>query len=201
MLLALFLQAAAPETAFDAERAFAAAAQAEGQWTAFRRFAAADAVMFVPEPVNAQGWLKDRKDPPKSVRWWATDSYVACDGSMAVNSGGWTLPDGSGGYFSTIWRREAEGGWKWTLDHGDTLQKPRPVVPILQVRRAACGTKPAEIGVAPCPPADRCGHGRSADGSLVWEWASSPDRRRLSVQLWNGKQFEPVLQDEVRATQ
>ena len=34
ILAALILQAAAPQTAVDAERAFNAAAQARGQWTA-----------------------------------------------------------------------------------------------------------------------------------------------------------------------
>ena len=85
MILALLLAAApvsAPMSAIDAERAFAADAQKNGQWTAFRNSAAPDAVMFVPEKVNAQAWLKDRADPPVSVFWWPGRSYVSCDGSV-----------------------------------------------------------------------------------------------------------------------
>ena len=46
MILALLLAAAAPQTAIDAERAFVADAQTLGQWTAFRKYAADDAVMI-----------------------------------------------------------------------------------------------------------------------------------------------------------
>ena len=40
MILALLIVAAEPQTAIDAERAFAADAQKLGQWTAFRKWAA-----------------------------------------------------------------------------------------------------------------------------------------------------------------
>ena len=72
----LLLAAAAPQTAADAERAFAGAAQAEGQWTAFRRYATEDSVMFARQPVKTQAFLKDRKDPPAALMWWAADSYM-----------------------------------------------------------------------------------------------------------------------------
>ena len=49
MIAALLLMAAEPLTAIDAERAFAADAQKMGQWTAFRNYAADDAVMFVSQ--------------------------------------------------------------------------------------------------------------------------------------------------------
>ena len=70
MIAALLLAAAAPATtAVDAERAFAVDAQKKGQWTAFRKWADRDAVMFTPQAVWVQQFLKDRKDPPKAVRW------------------------------------------------------------------------------------------------------------------------------------
>ena len=53
----------------------------EGQWTAFRRFRDRDATMFVPQPANAQAFLKDRKDPRVAI-WWAADSFYSCDGSV-----------------------------------------------------------------------------------------------------------------------
>ena len=42
-------------TAVDAERAFARDAQRIGQWTAFRKYADQDAVMFTPQAV----WVRD----------------------------------------------------------------------------------------------------------------------------------------------
>jgi hypothetical protein len=55
MILAslLLAAAAAPLTAVEAERAFAADAQKQGQWTAFRKWAAPDAVMWTPQAVWA----------------------------------------------------------------------------------------------------------------------------------------------------
>ncbi len=197
ILAALVLQAAAPDTAVDAERAFNAAAQAKGQWTAFREFAAPDAVMFVPQPINAQEWLKDRKDPPKSVEWWPTESYVSCSGKVAVNTGGWTRADGSVGYFSTVWIRRDDGSWKWQLDAGDTLPaaRPRPAQP--KVVRASCGGKP-EIDMGGCLSDDvSMGCYAAKDQSLQVRWTRTSGHRTLSVVIWNGRGWEEALNDIV----
>ncbi len=137
-MLALLLAAAVPQTPVEAERAFAADAAAIGQWTAFRKWSTDDATMFVPQPANAHAFLKDRKDPPKAIDWWPTASYVSCDGSLAVNTGGWKRPDGSVGYFTTVWKRQADGGWRWVLDHGDELTAPRIGSKAITVKRASC---------------------------------------------------------------
>lgn len=202
MLLALLLAAAEPQTAVDAERAFNAAAQSKGQWTAFREFAADDAVMFVPQVVNAQEWLKDRADPPKSVEWWPTESYVSCDGKVAVNTGGWKRPDGSVGYFTTVWNSQADGRWKWTLDHGDSLATPRrqPKKPV--VRRAKCLNFFNHLMTVPDENAVASDSFTSLDGSLMYAWEVRADgSRSLNVQLWNGRDFETVLRDKVAAPQ
>ena len=191
ILAALVLQVAAPDTAVDAERAFNAAAQAKGQWTAFREFAAPDAVMFVPQPINAQEWLKDRKDPPKSVEWWPTESYVSCDGNTAVNTGGWKRPNGSVGYFTTIWRRQPDGSWKWIWDGGDTLASPLPKPSEPKIVRPECVDKSPSYILAAVPNG---APGAAADFSLIWKWSVSPDgSRNLSVTQWTGKYHKTVL--------
>ena len=81
------LLAAATLTAVDAERAFAADAKRIGQWTAFRKYADETAVMFTPQAVWAHEFLAGRKDPPRSVRWAASNSWVSCDGRTAINRG------------------------------------------------------------------------------------------------------------------
>lgn len=201
ILAALILQAAAPQSAVDAERAFNAAAQAKGQWTAFREFAAKDAVMFVPQPVNTHTWLRERDDPPKSVTWWPTESYVSCDGKLAVNTGGWKLPDGSVGYFSTVWQRQADGSWKWIVDGGDGLKvaRDRPAEP--KVVRSACTKQPSAIYFEPCQPdLIKCIADKSLDGSLVWDWTVKPDgARTFTVRLWNGGGFDYVIKDVIPA--
>ncbi|MDT9599463.1 hypothetical protein [Sphingosinicella rhizophila] len=183
---------AAPPTAVAAERAFAANAQTQGQWTAFRTFAADEAVMFTPEPVNAQTWLAGREDPPQAVMWWPARSFMSCDGTMAVNTGAWLRAGGTAaGYFTTVWSKRQDGSWKWLLDHGDGLAKPRPAGDRVRVRKARCG--------APRPGQASPGIRWSADGSLSWAWQVAPDgTRRVTVSLWNGRRHEPVIDDLVR---
>lgn len=195
MILAALLLAQAG-TAVEAERDFNRVAQAEGQWTAFRRYAADDAVMFVPKPVNAQAFLKDRKDPPASVQWWPAESYVACDGTAAVNTGPWAAPRGSG-FFTTVWIRQADRGWKWVYDGGDALKAPRRLPEQPKVRRAACNHIPAPAAAA---SAADSGSGTSRDGSLRWHWAMATDRSRsFTASIWTGKRFEDVVFDRVAA--
>src|SRR3954467_2003293 len=93
MFAALLLAASVP-TAVDAEIAFARDAQRIGMWTAFRKYADRDAVMFTPQAVWVQQFLKDRKDPSKSISWRPAHSFVSCDGRTAVNTVPWFTPDG-----------------------------------------------------------------------------------------------------------
>jgi hypothetical protein len=208
---ALALAAAAPATAVDAERAFAAMAQTEGQWTAFRAFASPAGIMFVPETVNAQEWLRDRKDPPVPIMWWPGRSWVSCDGSMAVNTGSWIRDGGkSVGYFTTVWAREQDGSWKWLLDHGDALAKPRPVGDVVKTRRGRCtGARPGKAGFSvlqmDSPSTQGIGSGGGGrtegvalDGSLRWNSTVNPDRsRRVNAEIWTGTRYEKVLEDKV----
>ena len=204
MLAAILLAAAALQSAVDAERAFAAMAQTEGQWTAFRAYAAPEAVMFVPEAVNAREWLAGREDPPIPVMWWPGRAIVSCDGNMAVTTGPWVRAGGSlRGYFTTVWQRQADGSWKWLIDHGDVLKIPRAALDDVPVRNPVCGK--------PIPPtvwtnlAGRVrqkdfDHRLSDDRSLKWGWVVRPDgSRSISVGLWNGRGYDPVLVDEVAA--
>lgn len=192
-MLALLL-AAAGQTAVDAERAFNRAAQTQGQWTAFRAFAASDAVIFKPEPAKAE--FPD-KDPPIAVQWWPAESYVSCDGATAVNTGPWVRPD-SFGYFTTIWRKGV-GGWKFALDHGDVLHAPRPLPESPSVQRASCDRM-----ARPAPPVlkaregERVESGISSDHSLAWSWLVRPDGSRIvAAWQWTRPAWTQVIRDEV----
>jgi hypothetical protein len=209
MMLGLFA-AAAVVTAVDAERAFAADAKRIGQWTAFRKYADESAVMFAPQAVWAHEFLADKKDPPKAVSWGPAASWVSCDGRTAINRGPWTSPAGRDrGYFTTVWVRE-RGSWKWTYDAGDTLTKPIPLPRRARVERASCRgrekipqayrqeVKPT-ARLAGKPPAD-AGQGRSADGTLIYEWrVSKSGERRFEAKLWNGRDYRTVLDQRVSA--
>jgi hypothetical protein len=207
-MLSLFLAAAALPSAIDAERAFARDAQRLGQWTAFRRYAHPDAVMFNPQAVWAHEFLRGRKDPKQSVGWAPAESFVSCDGRTAVNTGPWTRNSGrSHGYFTTVWQRE-RGRWQWVYDAGDELKAPRRSRATPLVRRASCRGKPVGgpslIAMPPAkrprsgPPAD-AGRGLSADRTLAWAWRVEPKGAlQFRTFLWNGLRYEQVLYNQTQ---
>ena len=189
MILALLLAAAEPSmTAIDAERAFVADAQKLGQWTAFRKYAADDAVMYVPQRVNAQEFLKDLKDPPASVFWWPGKSFVSCDGSYAVNTGPWVRQWGkSVGYFTTVWKRQPDGSWKWIYDGGDGLKSARAEGGDIKPSVASCEGKPSRMPHS----------SHSNDFTLAWTNSVGPDgQRSFFVWLWDGKEYRNVIEDQ-----
>jgi hypothetical protein len=193
-----------PSAVVAAELAFNQLAQTKGQWTAFRQTAAKDAVMFVPQQVLARDWLKGRKDPPASVKWQPQKIFMSCDGIVGVSTGAWQRPDGTSGYFTTVWERDGEGRWFWVLDHGDTLATHRPEEEMIAGKVATCprGMRPqtpppATDTKAVIPPRNT---GQSPDGSLRWTTEVRPDRsRRLTVTLAGVQGPETVLIDDVGA--
>ena len=209
MITALLIAAAPIVTAVDAEYAFARDAQRLGQWTAFRKYAHPDAVVFTPQAA----WVRDalpKKDPPKSVDWWPARSFVSCDGRTAVNSGPAFRPDGKHyGTFNTVWQRE-KGQWSWVYDNGGPAEGNPPRKPVRpKVVRASCRAKAPGAPIIPPPPLspkkarttpEDNGRGESADKTLGWDWKVEKDgAHRFRVFLWNGVRYAQVLVNNVPA--
>lgn len=209
LIIAFALLGSATPTAIDAERAFARDALVNGQWTAFRAYAAPSAVMFTPQTVWARDFLKTKKDPPEPLRWSPNQSYVSCDGLIAVNSGPWRNAGGRQfGYFTTVWQQE-QRQWRWVYDGGDTLKKPIAALKKPVVRKASCR------GRAPGPPLmsppsekrgpggkvpDDFGVGISADRTLGWDWrVGEKGARHFRTFLWNGRNYALVLDQSIAA--
>lgn len=182
------------------EIAFARMAREKGQWTAFREFADDTAIMFVPQEVQAKDWLKKQDDPPAPVQWQPYQVWMSCDGTLGVTKGAWQRPDGSVGWYTTIWKRQKKGEYRWVLDHGDTLQSALPEPDMLTAKVAQCGHRPNAPGQA-TPPADARTFtgGNSTDGTLRWNVTvlGSNDARSVRVELWDGTQFVPIVEDKV----
>ncbi|WP_347716916.1 hypothetical protein [Sphingomonas sp.] len=209
-MIAIFLAAAATvaqpvisgPTAIDAERAFARDAQRIGQWAAFRKYAARDAVMFTPQVVWARDFLKDRKEPRRTISWSPAASVMSCDGTVAVNAGPYSVPGatgaGSHGRFTTVWLKGSKG-WRWIYDGGEPTAKPVPAGPVPLVSRAACTGHPTGAPIASAPtlssPATAAlpndyGRGESADRTLGWDWkVEKSGMRTLRVYQWTGRRY------------
>jgi hypothetical protein len=206
MIAALLLASAPvtpqPKTAVDAEIAFARDAKRVGQWTAFRRWADRDAVMFTPQAVWARTFLKRLKDPPKSISWRPAQSFVSCDGRTAVNTGPWFTQDSRlAGHFTTVWQRTA-GSWRWVYDGGVPAPGKGVGHTTLRTRVASCSAAPGAPVVAPAKlnpkqalttPQDT-GRGESADKTLGWQWkVTAQGTRSFRVFLWNGRRYDQVI--------
>jgi hypothetical protein len=210
MILALLLATApvaSPHamTAIDAEIAFARDAKKIGQWSAFRKWADRDAVMFTPQAVWAKTFLKPLRDPPNAISWRPTHSYVSCDGRTAVNTGPWFKQDGEvGGYFTTVWQR-TPAGWRWAYDGGGPSTGAAPAGKA-RVHRASCRAKAPGAPVIPPPPLspkkarttpEDNGRGQSADKTLGWDWkVEKRGARKFRVYQWNGTRYTEVLHND-----
>jgi hypothetical protein len=208
MILALVLASAAVTstsvTSIDAERAFIRDAQTQGQWTAFRKWAADDALMFTPQPVNAQTFLKNLKDPPVAIGWWPGASYVSCDGSFAVNTGPWVNNGGrSLGYFTTVWRRTADS-WRWIYDGGDATKTLRAEGGDIKPTTASCEGKPGQATAlaAAATNGNTSGGGLSLDRTLTWSWTvGAKGERHFVARIWTGEAYQDVIDDRIAASE
>ena len=201
-----------PSKVIAAELAFARLAQDKGQWTAFAETSTGDAVMFVPQPVDAHDWLRQQTNPAQAVRWQPHQVWSSCDGSLAVTRGAWQRPNGTVGYFTTVWERQSDGEYEWVLDQGDVLAQPLVAPEFVESTVAQCERpegpptrrerdrhKPAALRPTVCQGANCTGGGTSADGTLSYQYATTAQGRRVTVQLLENGAMSEVLRSEVAA--
>ncbi|MEZ5960232.1 MAG: hypothetical protein R3C30_07345 [Hyphomonadaceae bacterium] len=155
MSLALVACASAPEQqpqpvnadpVIAAERAFAADAAVRGWAAAFRRAAAPDATTLSPDPVNAQERLATFPgDGETTLDWRPAYAGIARSGDFGFTTGPFQFRGREGivGHYFTVWRRQADGEWKWIFDAGTDVRDPGPavapdaVIPTLPVAASA----------------------------------------------------------------
>ena len=194
-----------PSAVIAAELAFARLAQAKGQWTAFRETSTGDAVMFAPQMVRAQDWLRGRADPAVSVKWQPHQVWSSCDGTLGITQGAWQRPNNTVGYFTTVWQRQRDGAYKWVFDHGDVLAMPQEAPEMISAKVATCpprrpGSSARPAPAAPFDPAARSG--RSDDGTLTWEVTAQPNgAHNFSAEMNVDGNPAPVVIEQVSAGQ
>ena len=190
--------AAQPSTIVAAEIAFARAAREQGQWTAFRQFAAPGALLHGANgPFPIEPWLATQTDPPQAVQWEPRAVVISCDGALAVSQGCYRDPEGKVGNFVTVWERQGNGEYRYVFDAGgDDVPQPPPRKPVEGEGGIVVTAMDAVLGlVASCPrggdaipppPAIPVGEdGKtdarlSRDGTLRWRWEHRADGTRFA---------------------
>ncbi len=176
-----------PSQLVATEIAFARAAQENGQWTAFANYAAANAVMFVPQGVAAPAWLRGQANPTQAVRWQVHEVWSSCDGSLAVTRSAAQWPDGAPGRFVTVWERQRNDRYRWVAHQGERLAQPLAAPELIATSVAACDPVPAAQATMPASAAPNRPQGSSTDGTLHWSIQVDPScRRTTTISLWRG---------------
>lgn len=198
---ALLKPMARPGDVVAAELAFARLSAEKGIWASFRTYADKAGVMFVPQKVNAQTWLKGRAEPKGPLTWEPYEVWSSCDGSIGVTRGAYQWGTDRG-WFTTVWKRQADGTYRWLLDHSDSDAKIGKPPELIEAHVAECHDGPLAVAMDELPvvtPGEgEFFGGASDDGTLRWggrvdKWGG----RIVTVDVWNGAQFQRVLHQSV----
>lgn len=118
----------------NAERAFARMAAERGTRDAFLAFMTDDSIVFAPGPVNGRKSWEPRPKRPGLLSWEPSYADMSEAGDMGYDMGPWEFrPKGADdnpaafGHFMTIWKKQPDGTFKWTLDLG--ISHPQPTSP------------------------------------------------------------------------
>lgn len=159
-----------PSEVVATELAFARAAREDGQWTAFRKYAADGALIFGRDGAfAARPWLSKQKNPAQSVSWQPVAVWSSCDGTLAVTRQSVTRPDdNTAGSGYTVWRRSAKGDYQWEFDFGWPAVEAEQVPEMISAKVADCASPAAISGNSVSGTGTAR---RSADGTLVWDFS------------------------------
>lgn len=142
-ILALVATTHAQETAVNSslqslvetERAFSRTAAEQGTREAFLSFIADDGILFRPTAVNGKEWFSKNPVAPSDKRpllsWQPIFADVSLAGDLGYTTGPWQFKSDikdekpvAYGNFITVWRKQADGTWKFAVDLGITNAAP-----------------------------------------------------------------------------
>ena len=119
------------------EQAFSKMAEEKNTHDAFMAFIADDGLLFRPGAVNGKKWMIDHPPPPAKsdkrplLAWQPAFAGMSASGDMGFTTGPWEAkadikdekPQGYG-HFMTVWKKQADGSWKFVVDLG--ISHPQP---------------------------------------------------------------------------
>ena len=111
------------------EQAFSKMAEEKTAREAFMSYIADDGLLFRPGAVNGKQWMIEHPVPPSDknplLAWQPSFAGMSASGDMGFTTGPWESkadrkdPKPSAyGHFVTVWKKQPDGTWKWTVDIG-----------------------------------------------------------------------------------
>ena len=130
------------ESMVGTERAFSRLSEAQGTREAFAAFIAEDGILFRPGPVLGKKWMQEHPLPASPTRsvlsWQPLFADVSRAGDLGYTTGPWLFrKDLNGiptafGNFMTVWKKQADGSWRFVLDLGISNPMPKAAAPIFE---------------------------------------------------------------------
>ena len=133
MLVSVVVQAqSALHEMVKTEQAFSKMAEEKNTRDAFMAFIADDGLLFRPGAVNGKKWMlehpvpaPEKPDKKPLLAWQPSFAGMAASGDMGFTTGPWESkndikdekPSGYG-HFITVWKKQADGSWKFVIDLG-----------------------------------------------------------------------------------
>ena len=113
------------------EQAFSKMAQEKTIREAFMTFIADDGLLFRPGAVNGKKWMLEHPVPPSDKKpllaWQPAFAGMARAGDLGFTTGPWEFKEDINdktpagyGHFVTLWKKQADGSWKFVVDLGIT---------------------------------------------------------------------------------
>src|ERR1700738_2447477 len=121
----------------ETERAFSRASEEKGTRESFAEFIAEDGILFRPTAVLGKKWMQEHPLPPSTKRpllsWQPIFAAVSRAGDLGYTTGPWQFMQDINdakpvafGNFMTVWKKQADGKWRFAVDLGIGNPEPPP---------------------------------------------------------------------------
>jgi ketosteroid isomerase-like protein len=195
----------------DTELAFAQLAAEKGTRDSFLAFIADDGVLFRPTAVKGKQWLRDHPAPVSDKRpllsWYPAVAGVARAGDMGYSTGPWEFKRDTHdaqsvawGHFLTIWKKQANGEWKFAIDLGISHSQPAQAEAAWAPAKNFKATKPSAEPAASTSSDSLLARDREFSQASIKRGAQSAfsDFAATDVRLYRDEKF-PIAGRELAA--
>ncbi len=175
-----------------AERAFAADFPALGLAGSFTKWSVPEAIIIAEgQARTVEALFRDtprtRQPGEPLIEWWPVFAGVALSGEMGFTTGPAARDQEPYGHYFTIWRRQADGSWKWVYDGGTNASPNGQPGPDAEPRLLP----PATVGSA--SPEAAFAEVRAAEAALAEVAAADQKAAHLAAMADDGRLYVSPL--------